>query len=197
MLEHHSGYFRGALSGARKESEGVVTLEDVEPGIFNVFAEWLYSGRLPEGTDDWERMTGIDRCGEAILKACCLGDRLLAPKFRALANNTWVNDAIECEWCPIYNQVIYAFENLPKSYPLLTFLADMQCYHWSPVHDGDDEELRLRDHLPNDFLVRVMLKYESMKAEKRDDWPGLEACSYYEHLSDAEKMECKQMAEKA
>ena len=49
LLIHHSEYFCGALRWPRKDAlDFVISLEDIEPGIFNVFVNWLYTQRLPD-----------------------------------------------------------------------------------------------------------------------------------------------------
>lgn len=48
LLELHSGFFRGALSGKFKETkEGVILLEDVDNDAFDVFVDWMYEKALP------------------------------------------------------------------------------------------------------------------------------------------------------
>ena len=49
LLIHHLGYFRGALSGAFRETDdGVVPLLDVDTDAFDVFVDWAYQGTLRE-----------------------------------------------------------------------------------------------------------------------------------------------------
>jgi hypothetical protein len=45
---YYSEHFRKALSGPWKEAEELaIYLNDVEPAVFSMFVEWLYTQRLP------------------------------------------------------------------------------------------------------------------------------------------------------
>ena len=47
LLVYHSAYFAKALTWDWEEAtEGVVTLEDIDPQVFRVFAAWLFIGRI-------------------------------------------------------------------------------------------------------------------------------------------------------
>jgi hypothetical protein len=49
VLWHHSGYFRGALSGKFKETDnGIITLWDVDVDAFDVFVDFIYDKKLPD-----------------------------------------------------------------------------------------------------------------------------------------------------
>jgi hypothetical protein len=45
LLTHYSEYFRKALKEPSKEADrdGITVLDDVEPGVFNFFVQWLYT----------------------------------------------------------------------------------------------------------------------------------------------------------
>ncbi|KAH7084944.1 hypothetical protein BKA63DRAFT_6395 [Paraphoma chrysanthemicola] len=65
LLVHHSEYFRNALRNSWSEAKnGGVTLDDVEPGIFDIFVEWLYTGNTPDGFSSWIKAAGISAVGE-------------------------------------------------------------------------------------------------------------------------------------
>jgi hypothetical protein len=184
LLEYHSEYFLSALSGRWKESDESVLLEDVSPRVFNLFVNYLYTGNLPKDGVEW------DQESHRLVQACALGDRLLAPQFRALANNSYVNNTIRSRDIPFYADVIFAYDNLPATHPLLSFLVDAHCAHWSASGD-EQEDCQHREQLPKEFLVRVMLRYEMLKHITFTKWPKLDPCSYHEHATEDEKDACK------
>jgi hypothetical protein len=48
LLAYYSGYFKNALNGPWKESNGEpIKLDDVSPAVFNLFVNWLYRQKLP------------------------------------------------------------------------------------------------------------------------------------------------------
>ncbi|KAF2127185.1 hypothetical protein P153DRAFT_433005 [Dothidotthia symphoricarpi CBS 119687] len=49
LLEHHSGFFRGALSGKFKETaDGVISIRQVDTDAFDIFVDWMYEKKLSE-----------------------------------------------------------------------------------------------------------------------------------------------------
>lgn len=196
FLCHYSEYFRKALNGPWKEAEdGVVPLKDIEPGVFNVFVNWMYTQKLPGNCEEWCQ---VGELGEAwdfaseialILKAYNFGDRFLATAFKRAANVAIVGILHGC--APFYEVVIFAFKNLPAHSPILQLLVDAQCRHWSECLD-DTEEVELQKQLPYDFLLRVMKRY-SEKVYGDTAWfeEPLARCLYHEHASDEERKECQ------
>jgi hypothetical protein len=54
LLSHYSEYFKNALNGPWKESNGApIKLEDVSPVAFSLFVNWLYRQRLPGWDYHW------------------------------------------------------------------------------------------------------------------------------------------------
>ncbi|KAF2117668.1 hypothetical protein BDV96DRAFT_464751, partial [Lophiotrema nucula] len=133
LLVHHSGYFRGALSGDWVEAkEGTIHLEDVHTGAFNIFVNWIYAGQLPTSPrsgefapHDPEEFPG---CSFAIgrLRAYILADMLIVPSLKDALFD------IEYKWYsvlqpPRVKVAIFAFENLPATDPFLQLLVDSYC----------------------------------------------------------------------
>lgn len=101
LLLHHSEYFRGALSGNFRETDnGVVPLDDLETDVFDIFVDWLYEKKLPEGID-----TAVNDGHKISIKyrTYVLADRLLGPwlqnrslqyELRSLRNGPILSDIL-------------------------------------------------------------------------------------------------------
>ena len=163
--------------------------------MFNLFIHWLYTQTLP--TD----ATPILRIAEEIvpesvwtliLKSSVFGDRFLAPVFRRLAHNNFVDlhltNTVGARSGVAYSRIIWGFENLPADSLLLAMMVDLQCTVWKVADDSKSEQdLMLK--LPHEFLLKVMatqseFKQQSVTAAK------LRACSYHLHETDEEKQAC-------
>lgn len=192
FLMHQSGYFRTALAGPWLEaSSRLITLDDVEVPPFNVFIHWLYTQRIPANTAEWVRISEAKKWKIEVveLKVLVLADRFLMPAFRRAVNNDLVTSRLK--HAPYYELVIHAFENLPEGSPILQLLVDTHCLHWEPKTDeGDEEEMQLRPDLPHEFLVKVMIRYAELKADKEGKLKKLVACNYHLHADDEEKEKC-------
>lgn len=170
LICHHSDYFRRVYNGSWKEVHEGVTLPDVEPEIFNIFVNWLYSQVVPSERADILRVSetplpkdhGIyPVCKFLILKATVLGDYLMAVRLKRQAHNVFVD---LCHGCgPMYEHVNYAFGNLPQDDLPLDLLVEHQCCNWIPEMDAGNEKERYQ--LLNTFLVRLMRKNFELNCE--------------------------------
>lgn len=195
FLTHYSEYFNNALNGSWEEAEDrAITLHDIEPGIFNVFVDWLYSQNLPATDEDWSVVTETKPLRDLnMVKVCVFGDRFMVPKLLQDANNHYIDARIWHKRPPRYNTVIYAFNNLRTDIRLLKFLVDTHCAFWERDHDDLDEaEKAQQSQLPNDFLVRVMYRYSELK-DTEENGKILDHCSYHEHASHEEREGCRLM----
>ena len=59
---------------------------------------------------------------------------------------------------PFFETIVLAFDHLPENDPFLRLLVDVYCRNYDPANDSD-RELRDRNDLPHDFLLRIMLRY--------------------------------------
>jgi hypothetical protein len=126
----------------------------------------------------------------AILKACALGDRLVAVNFRNTADLLFISNFIGCGYPPCYNAIIFAFANLPLEHNLLTFLVDTHCQNHRIELDTDENgEKELRSQLPKEFLLRAMLRYSELKS--KDGAGDLIPCDYHGHSSKEERETCE------
>jgi hypothetical protein len=87
------------------------------------------------------------------------------------------------EWVSTFEGIIFAFANLPPSNIVLTLLVDAHCHLYEVDHDTEmNGELERRSRLPNDFLIRVMLRYSNVKQRTAKD--ELDPCDYHENESE-------------
>jgi hypothetical protein len=197
LLSYHSKYFQKALNGHLKEvDESVVQLLDVEPCIFNVFVHWMYTQRLPEWrSQEWLDISGIGGTNPntpsvslLTVKCCALSDQLAAASFQEAVNNMYINDRFDRKKpCP-YEDIIFAFSNLPESNPMLRLMVDTQCLFWNARMDAGLEK-ELQSLLPQSFLLQTMLRNDEMK--KLPSKSGFKRCNYHIHASDEEREECE------
>jgi hypothetical protein len=201
LLTHHSEYFCGALRWLRRDAlDFVISLEDIEPGIFNVSVNWLYTQRLPDW-EDWASVTEIDEAHtddqilHQMVKVCVFGDRFLAPAFRKAANNFTVDYLYIGAYPPWYDTIIYAFDNLRENSPILRLLVDMHCRSASSNACAHPQKQR---QLPLAFFIRCMDKYSrkthdvSQGAGTPYWWGQIPCpCRYHEHESVDERKRCR------
>ncbi|KAF1960095.1 HET-domain-containing protein [Byssothecium circinans] len=206
FLIHYSVYFETALSGSFLEAEeSSFTFADIEPGVFSLFIEWLYTQKLPdENADAWLETANIastttleNTVTYELLRIefYTLSDRFIVPLLRKPLNRLLIN-ADKVHWTPSTKVVAHAFDNLPPGDPVLSFLVEVQCLNWIPKVEPDDMELEevQMTSLPGEFMFRCM-KYCAERKGK--DWDILrkrfDLCGFHEHDNDNERRECKRL----
>ncbi|XPS78086.1 hypothetical protein M3J09_010106 [Ascochyta lentis] len=206
FLGHHSEYFRRALTGTwREASERIVVLgSDVEPCIFNLFVEWLYTQTLPTLSPDWRRIADPSNPFSVSakmlrLKLYVFADRFVVPLLRKQLNRAIVNDYdSDCPALEEYETVTYAFHNLPPTDPLLDLIVDRYFMVWRlDLDEGEDEEAY--DTLPHEFLLRFYKrvgKWRKDDLQNRHQLFNMDFCTYHEHADEQEKSECAHKTQK-
>lgn len=206
FLSHHSEYFKRALAGIWRESSDrtVVLGSDVEPSTFNLFVEWLYTQTLPAMSPDWRRIADplhpYSVSAKMLrLKLYVFADRFVVPALRAQLNRAIVNDYdSDCPALEEYETITYAFHNLPSTDPILDLMVDRYFMVWRlDLDEGEDEEAY--ETLPHDFLLRF---YKRVGRWRKDDLQNrhqlfnMDFCSYHEHRSEEEKLQCPHKTQK-
>ncbi|KAF1974612.1 hypothetical protein BU23DRAFT_96408 [Bimuria novae-zelandiae CBS 107.79] len=174
LISYYSNYFKATLHGPWKEAEDrVIELPDIEPRVFDIFIDWLYTQKLPKKTLGWilpppEQDTDSTRqfqlAERQMIKAYVLADRFIVPQFRVAIFDYFANLCNRCGTPPYYDAIIYAFDNLPPTSAMLTLLVKLHCAYWDEKSDTmDDRELKLREELPQDFFLRGMFQFAKMK----------------------------------
>ncbi|KAG9190523.1 hypothetical protein G6011_08611 [Alternaria panax] len=158
LLMHYSGYFRGALSGAFKETdEGVVSLLDIDTDAFDVFVDWLYRGTLRSDLE-YVRLNPSSGLATAC-RAYVLADRLLVPSLKSALMDGYFDKNMRAldKWYPSCRRIIHAFENLAENDPLLRLYVDWWAFNHI-VYKMDGYDRVLVPELPPTFLVRLVGK---------------------------------------
>jgi hypothetical protein len=198
LLVHHSDYFRNALRACWKEGEEKqVILDDLEPSAFDVFVDWLYTKRIPKTEQQWlmpepgEEMYPYNcRMNLLRLKAYVVADRLGAQELLQAINNNYVDDASKGP--PWYEEIIYAFANIPSERRILKVLVAAHCTYSQADDDGEwEDQTELRNNLPLEFLLQVLKCYQEI-CEGGKWGQLLGACVFHEHVTDKERQKCEQ-----
>ncbi|KAI4612439.1 hypothetical protein J4E80_007172 [Alternaria sp. BMP 0032] len=161
LLKHHSGYFRGALSGAFKETDdGIITLIDIDTDAFDVFVDWIYTGVV--APIEFPAKT-VNHIGPKF-RSYILADRLLAPGLKSAIMDLFVcyqgAGPIKIPGC---HGIIYCYAHLPESDPLIRLVVDLWCFK-ETMSSMNDEVVALLPQLPKDFLVRYLVRMRDFKA---------------------------------
>jgi hypothetical protein len=191
LICYYSEYFRTVHNGQWKEAEDGVSLDMVEPIVFNIFLHWLYMQRLPDTLSEIYSISGgvageLDRCLLSLLKSCVFGDRFLVPRFHNVVHNLFVDLHQGPPWLP---HIHYAFENLAEDDSLLEFLVEAQCLFWDPRMD-DEDEIAARKLLPQAFLVQTMVRFSTLSSYGIDPNDTIMLCDYHRHDSAMERIDC-------
>ncbi|KAF2690839.1 hypothetical protein K458DRAFT_426270 [Lentithecium fluviatile CBS 122367] len=183
LISFYSEYFRNALKEPWKEAEDrVIELPDIEPQVFDVFVDWLYSQKVPEKNKQWVEPT--DKIKSNSTEHVQLAEQLVMKTY------VFADRFMDCI-PPYYEVIIYAFDNLTEKSAMLDLLVGLHCAFWDESCDTESNgELELRKELPVEFLLRVMIRSSKMKdkekakslvecgchREKAKDREGCESC---------------------
>jgi len=176
----------------------------VEPAVFNVFVEWLYTQKLPVDWPGWKYVIGDTEdkswsITETMLKVYVFADRFMVPTMRTHANRAIIahSDSQRSSYpLPYCLDIAFAFEHLAPTDPILDFFVDLYCAYW----DWEDADTYGHDklwftELPKEFLIRYMVKMGRMRerGDLMDDREMLlNHCSYHGHTCDEELKSCPQ-----
>ena len=119
LLCHQSGYFNGALTVSFREAlDGEVLLEDEEPEFFQLFNEWIYSGRIPQ---DLSSPRGPNY--SVLLDLYAFGERSSVPELQ----NSVIDTMLSADYVHEYPSPVVinlAWTNTPGTSKLHNFLVD-------------------------------------------------------------------------
>lgn len=146
----------------------MVTLDDVETGMFMVFVESVYTQKITP----WNFNQANYAHGTlwAVSYECASLARwyVFADWFLVSGMKNVVMDPAYAYYlldAPFYETVAYVFVNLPHQDPYLQLLVDTQCKNRED-EDGLFLEPSDIDGLPLTFLYRIMQRYRGLRKEK-------------------------------
>ncbi|KAL9631441.1 MAG: hypothetical protein Q9164_005892 [Protoblastenia rupestris] len=149
LLCHQSGYFNGALTGSFREAlDGEVLLEDEEPELFQLFNEWIYSGRIPQ---DLSSPGGPNY--SVLLDLYAFGERRSVPELQNSVIDTMLS-ADHVHDCPSPAVINLARTNIPSTSKLHNFLVDYYV-HVINIQDCFGRHNQIRDTYDIDFILDV------------------------------------------
>ncbi|KAF2441470.1 hypothetical protein P171DRAFT_446355 [Karstenula rhodostoma CBS 690.94] len=159
LIMHHSEFFRAAFASENfKEGvSGEVTLEDVNPAVFEAFIDWLYTQKLLDFRE-WDKYGGEHSLiynGMHVTQLYVLANRIIAPELTKttleLAVDYFNSDYVSVE------TIIFAYANLPEEDIYLQLLVDEFYTFFRKIskEDVNDED----ELLPTKFLRGVINKY--------------------------------------
>lgn len=120
----------------------------------------------------------------AMLKACAFVDQFRASDFYHAVQRLFIATIIENVSIPAYEITIWVFTHLPAESKVLDFLVDTHCQEYEGSQNTEkNEELQLRDQLPHNFPIRVMVRCSKIDKSVRQ---VVKACDYHEHTSEEE-----------
>jgi hypothetical protein len=156
LLVHHSGYFKGALSGNFRETDdGVIPLDDVDPEAFDAFVDWMYEKSLPaymlKQEDDLALLP-------ILWRAYPLADRLLATSFKLALFDSIFDILGTKRLYPFYQTISFAYNSLTPADPLLQLLVDAFCLDGGLKYLEELEPARFLPDVPHEVFVRLHLK---------------------------------------
>ncbi|KAF1955469.1 hypothetical protein CC80DRAFT_549151 [Byssothecium circinans] len=223
-LRYYSGYFRNVFEDKHEDKDededdddddddyededededeeaDAVLLDDVEPGVFTLFVNWIYHEQLPHGTQ-WLQIGGEpqpepSRLDVAInllrLKASALADRIDAPAYKKAVHNDFVEADGERErYTPSYEYIIYAFNHFKPDDIVLDYLVGKHVAQWTDKSDSDDDK-KLLTQVSYEFLMRVNVKNGQRKGDPSsvpNSGNQMVICNYHIHDSNAERDAC-------
>jgi hypothetical protein len=214
LIAYYSEYFCNALKKPWKEAEDrLIELPDIDPQVFDIFVDWLYTQKVPEKNKHWIKPTDDMKSNSTkhvqlveilIVRTYVFADRFLVPKFRCAIYNHFAASLVKDAIPPYYEVIIFAFENLSEKSAMLDLLVRVHCAFWDESCDTETNgELELRKELPVEFFLRAMVVSSRMKdkekarglvecgchREKATDREGCESCRPEEEKIEEEEEE--------
>jgi len=186
FLTHYSEYFSKALNGPWKEAEDkVVRLVDIDPDVFSLFIEWLYTQNMPSDEVLWANKFDPD---DNMWKIQLY---VFADRFAVLSLRTSLNRKISLEDFWPHAAIIYAFDNLPPTNPILDLFVDLHYATWTSPKRVHMDPVTMHN-LPKDFLMRFYQRvgYECKRGTIPTKNFELDRCSYHGHVDDKDKASC-------
>ena len=171
LLKHHSGYFRGALSGAFKETDdGVIPITDIETDAFDTFVDWMYRGIASfEPSSSGKHLANPS-------SSYILADRLLVPGFKSALLDSYCDMFSTPRIRPACHIIVKLFGNLAEDDPLLRLCVDVWAAR-KAIYKLKDFKKDEASSLPQGFFVRLMLRINELgedpplvEAFKREDY---------------------------
>ncbi|KAF2217467.1 hypothetical protein CERZMDRAFT_80217 [Cercospora zeae-maydis SCOH1-5] len=173
-----SRFFEKALDKERKEGRArEVVLPAYDPGAFNIYLNWLTTGKLYI-EDDTAVNKGESGIFYYLVHAFLLGDKLCAPDFKDAVTDAAAAVYTEGLWMPgkVLRRILYEHTVSGAS---LRRMVTSQLSMGKPLAVSEDEPYALLYELSHELAAGESKTIEDFKKDVED-------CMYHEHQSGAE-----------
>lgn len=187
-LKQHSEYFKAALSGEWQEArEREVCLAEDDVAAFDIFAGFVYSGKLTIANNDdvpssATRSEAPPFRSRDLAHCWALADKLLATSLKDAVTDKLCQIAVDFEMYPtgMHRKM---FEHSISPSGVKRLLVDFAVFAWD---DEIFEQEKQWGHLCSAFLYDTTRRALSITQEERKgDDPWLSAgCKYHDHGED-------------
>lgn len=210
LLCHYSSYFRGALTGGFAEARShEITLVEEETWIFDIFVNFLYTGRLYEEkpgldaatrsavetpeTDHSETIasesdtiiearTFVNLRQSELIRVWVFADRRGVIALQNEAINAYHQHILETG-CLEYVGLSYLYDNTVSGAKLRNMFVEFDAI----VPNAKPEFARYVDSWPKDYLAElcdrrcILATISPLKLDPQKRWKDLDLCQYHIH----------------
>lgn len=175
-----SDFFKAAMRNECQESlSRSVDLPEEDPEIFEVYRQWLYSGRICTIENDSEPCNVV-RESRNLSHAYVLGEKLQDATFKDTILDSIIEHSDDGRKWSI-NMIKIIWEGTPPASLTRKYLIDRFIYY------GNEELLsRFRHRLPEDFFYEIAVALLKCRARPGGKAPYKKhsICKYHEHAKD-------------
>lgn len=160
---------------------GTVTLKEDDPAIFEIYLQWLYTGKILVSTQN--RGGPEYLAWDMLAKAYFLGDRFRDGNFVdaimdtiIAESNTVVN---QCKYYPIGHVTAMVYENTVENSPLRRLIIDQHVHHGAADWISESANYDMN----KEFLVDLVKALFDNRPKPLFEAPdqGINTCSYHAH----------------
>lgn len=180
LLSRHSEFFAKALGPEWKDSEGTVRLPDDTPEYFEVFARFVYIGKIFSCVEGDKVSQGKNNEWGRFARCWILADKLLSTTFKdALCDAVCEKVKFTTRFPTGMQETIYPS---PATSALLKrLIVNIAVWNWStkiaedcPMKEGCGE-----------FFKDLAIRFFSTTEKQRKGTPPFQnpACTYHEHVA--------------
>lgn len=174
-----SPYFEGILnteSASDSTSTNDLELDDVAPGIFGIFFEWLLSRmHLNRNCEELSSTDGFTD----ILLTYVFAQKYDVPQLRRDAIDAFGRMKGMSNSLPCLGDIKTAYTELPDTSPMLRLIVDMYATSWFPDASGSEKGLEtLHESMPSRFAIDLAFNMRRRMLRSKTEWVW-NPCSYH------------------
>lgn len=179
----HSEFFTAKMRGVAQYETEPMTLEEETPELFEMFARFLYSGKVYSRVEG-DSSAAQGRCKEwlRIVQAWRLGDKLQSPSFKDAVVDTTCEKMVQDGRYPtkLYR---HAYPHTSMDAPLRRLIVDIATWSW---HADTFEETAFHGSWNQFFRDLALRQHEVGQNGQKGPAPfKIPSCKYHEHGYDS------------